>query len=182
MDQTPSRTKQLGVSLSRRLIPTCLLPHRGLVFGAIIGGAFAWTGRVCGSRNFTGRGRRLPTGSPWLGRRDIRHIGGEHLVCVHINGVVGTTRAVHGVCSFRSPRHDSSGWGGALIDAKGVASVKPGGCLFPTGSLAAAEVPEAEGEPLASHGSELRSEVTIFRHSFSILFSGRFRPVLREDL
>ena len=98
-----------GLSHSLRLFPTCLLPHRGLVFGAIIGGAFAWTGRVCGSRNFTGRGRRLPTGSPWLGRRDIRHIGGEHLVCVHINGVVGTTRAVHGVCSFRSPRRDSSG-------------------------------------------------------------------------
>ena len=44
------------------------------------------------------------------------------------------------------------------------------------------KAPGAEEESLASHGSELRSEVTIFRHSFSILFSGRFRPVLREDL
>ena len=49
-----------GLSLPGRLIPAFLLPHRGLVIGAMMGGAFAWTGRTCGSRNITGRGRGLP--------------------------------------------------------------------------------------------------------------------------
>ena len=53
-----------GFSISQRLIPACLLPHRGLVIGAIMGGAFAWTCRVCGPRSITGRGRGLPTGPP----------------------------------------------------------------------------------------------------------------------
>ena len=73
-----------SLSHSLRLISTCLLPHRGLVYGAIMGGAFARTSRVCPSRNITGRVRGLRTGPPRLGRRGIRHIGEDHLVCVHI--------------------------------------------------------------------------------------------------
>ena len=53
-----------GLSLSRRLIPACLFPHRRLVNGAVLGGAFTSTGRVCGPRSITGRGKGLPTGSP----------------------------------------------------------------------------------------------------------------------
>ena len=53
-----------GLSHSLRLFPTCLLPHRGLVFGVNMVGVFAKSGRVCGSQNISGRGRGLRTGSP----------------------------------------------------------------------------------------------------------------------
>ena len=59
----PGKTVR-GLSHSLTLIPTCFLPHHGLVYGAIMGGTFARASRVCRSRNITGRARGLRTGSP----------------------------------------------------------------------------------------------------------------------
>ena len=54
---------------------------------------------------------------------------------------------------------------GALIGAKDVASVKPGGRLLPTISLANALAPGAEEKSIASHGSGWKPEETTLRPS-----------------